>query len=309
MSGVEIDRPTVTSDVGSFAAPASASPPSASVALGTTSVTATDAAPIAAIRTQALTRRFGEVLAVDRLDLEVRAGELFGLLGPNGAGKTTTIKMLTTLLPPTDGAASVAGADIVHEAGLVRTRIGYIPQLISADGSLTGLENLQLSARLYHLRRQTRDERIPEVLRFMALGEAAHRLVRTYSGGMIRRLELAMAMLHRPAVLFMDEPTLGLDPTARAAVWDHVLRLREAEGTSILLITHYMDEADELCDRIAIMHVGRIAAIGTSDELKAHAGPGATLEDAFASLTGAGLDTGGSYRDVARTRRTASRLG
>jgi ABC-2 type transport system ATP-binding protein len=239
---------------------------------------ATTSDRIAAVRTRALTRRFGEIVAVDRLDLEIRAGELFGLLGPNGAGKTTTIKMLTTLLPPTSGSASVAGADIVHEAGLVRSRIGYVPQLISADGSLTGLENLQLSARLYHLSRQARDERIPEVLRFMALGEASDRLVRTYSGGMIRRLELAMAMLHRPAVLFMDEPTLGLDPTARTAVWDHVMRLREAEGTTILLTTHYMEEADELCDRMAIMHLGRIAAIGTPYELKAKVGPGATLE-------------------------------
>jgi ABC-2 type transport system ATP-binding protein len=264
---------------------------------------------IAAIRTDRLTRRFGEILAVDALDLEIRAGELFGLLGPNGAGKTTTIKMLTTLLPPSGGSATVAGADVTHESGLVRSRIGYVPQLISADGALTGLENIELSARLYHLSRQTRDQRIPEVVEFMALGEAVHRLARTYSGGMIRRLELAMAMLHRPAVLFMDEPTLGLDPTARTAVWDHVLRLREAEGTTILLTTHYMDEAEELCDRLAIMHRGRIAAIGSAADLEAEVGPGATLEDVFARLTGAGLDSGGTFRDIARARRTASRLG
>ncbi len=262
----------------------------------------------AAIRTHELTRRFDDVLAVDRLDLTVD-DEVFGLLGPNGAGKTTTIKMLITLLPPSAGTAEVAGYDVTHEAGLVRRSIGYVPQLLSADGALTGRENLELSAGLYHLPRAERASRIDQALRFMELDAVADRIVRTYSGGMIRRLELAQAMLHRPAVLFLDEPTVGLDPTGRDAVWARIGQLRERERTTILLTTHHMDEADALCDRVAIMHRGVVAVIGTPAELKAAVGPGATLDDVFRRATGADIDAGGTYRDVARTRRTASRLG
>ena len=261
----------------------------------------------AAIETEALTARFGDVVAVDALDLTVD-DEIFGLLGPNGAGKTTTIKMLITLLPPTSGTARVAGLDVVREASAVRQRIGYVPQLLSADGGLTGRENLDLSAGLYHLPGDRR-ARIAEALRFMDLEPVANRLVRTYSGGMIRRLELAQAMLHEPEVLFLDEPTVGLDPTGRDAVWDRVRELRARRGTTILLTTHHMDEADALCERVAIMHRGRIAAIGTPAELKARVGPGATLDDVFRHATGSAIDAGGTYRDVARTRRTASRLG
>ncbi len=262
----------------------------------------------AAVETIELTRRFGAVTAVDALNLTV-ADEVFGLLGPNGAGKTTTIKMCITLLPPTSGTARVAGHDIIADPGAVRRNIGYVPQLLSADGALTGRENLRLSAKLYHLPSRVRDERIAESLAFMGLVDAADRLVRTYSGGMIRRLELAQAMLHRPAVLFLDEPTVGLDPTARNAVWAHVRELREREGTTIVLTTHYMEEADELCDRVAIMHMGLVAAIGTPIALKAQIGPGASLDDVFAHYTGADIDSGGTFRDVARTRRTASRVG
>jgi ABC-2 type transport system ATP-binding protein len=261
-----------------------------------------------AIQTTDLTRRFGDVVAVDRLNLTVD-DEIFGLLGPNGAGKTTTIKMLITLLPPTSGDASVAGSDITHGADLVRRRIGYVPQLLSADGALTGRENLELSAALYHLPRAIRGTRIDEALRFMELDAAADRVVRTYSGGMIRRLELAQAMLHEPAVLFLDEPTVGLDPTGRDAVWARIRHLRERDGTTILLTTHYMDEADALCDRVAIMHHGVVAAIGTPSDLKAAIGPEATLDDVFRKATGTAIDAGGTYRDVTRTRRTASRLG
>ena len=264
---------------------------------------------VPAVRTHDLTRRFKDVVAVDRLDLEVGGDEIFGLLGPNGAGKTTTIKMLITLLPPTSGTALVAGHDVATDASAVRRRIGYVPQLVSADGALTGRENLELSARLHHLRGDERRERVADALRFMGLEDAADRLARTYSGGMIRRLELAQAMLHEPAVLFLDEPTVGLDPIARASVWEHVRRLRDRDGTAILLTTHYMDEADELCDRVAIMHAGTVRAIGSPAELKSGLGPDATLDDVFADLTGAGLETGGTYRDVARTRRTAHRLG
>ena len=261
-----------------------------------------------AIATHQLTRRFDEVVAVDRLDLTVD-DEVFGLLGPNGAGKTTTIKMLITLLPPTSGTAEVAGFDVARDAGAVRRRIGYVPQLLSADGALTGRENLELSAGLYHLPRAERAGRIEEALRFMEIDTVADRVVRTYSGGMIRRLELAQAMLHRPAVLFLDEPTVGLDPTGRDAVWARIRELRDLDRTTILLTTHHMDEADVLCDRVAIMHRGVVAAIGTPAELKAAVGPKATLDDVFRTATGTAIDAGGTYRDVARTRRTASRLG
>jgi ABC-2 type transport system ATP-binding protein len=260
-----------------------------------------------AVETQGLTRRFGELTAVDAVDLTID-DEVFGLLGPNGAGKTTTIKMLITLLPPSAGVARVAGLDVAREASRVRRRIGYVPQLLSADGALTGRENLELSAGLHHLS-PPRGPRITAALRFMDLEAAGDRLVRTYSGGMIRRLELAQAMLHEPEVLFLDEPTVGLDPTGRDAVWERVRDLRGRDGTTILLTTHHLEEADALCDRVGIMHHGRIVAIGTPRELKAEVGPRATLDDVFRRVTGSAIDTGGSYRDVARTRRTANRLG
>ncbi len=264
----------------------------------------------AAITTSGLTRRFGEVVAVDGLSLEVRPGEVFGLLGPNGAGKTTTIKMLITLLPPSGGRATVAGFDVASEPRQVRRSIGYVPQLLSADGALTARENLETTGRLYHLPTADRRRRTDEALRFMGLEAAADRLVRTFSGGMIRRLEIAQAMLHRPPVLFLDEPTVGLDPIARRAVWAHVRQLREEEGTTILLTTHYMDEAAELCQRVGIMHLGHLAALGTPESLAAEVGPGASLDDAFTHFTGTELEAeGGTYRDVARTRRTARRLG
>jgi ABC-2 type transport system ATP-binding protein len=266
-----------------------------------------------AIATHDLTRRFDALTAVDALNLDVQAGEVFGLLGPNGAGKTTTIKMLITLLPPTTGDATVAGHDIRHDPRLVRRSIGYVPQLLSSDGALTARENLMTSARLYHLPSAERRARIDEALKFMALESSADRLVRTFSGGMVRRLEIAQAMLHRPEVLFLDEPTVGLDPNARQAVWSHIRELREAEGTTIMLTTHYMDEAAELCGRVGFMHLGKLVALGTPAELSAQVGPGKNLDDAFTHFTGSGLsesgEQGGQFRDVARTRRTARRLG
>jgi ABC-2 type transport system ATP-binding protein len=262
----------------------------------------------AAIRTAQLTRRFRDLVAVDAVSIDVRAGEIFGLLGPNGAGKSTMIKMLTTLLPPTSGRAWVAGFDIASEPTIVRRHIGYVPQALSADGALTGYENLLVSSKLYGLPRVERPRRIGEALELVGLADAADQLVRQYSGGMIRRLEIAQAMLHRPTVLFMDEPTVGLDPVARRAVWEHVARLRDKFGTTILITTHYMDEADDLADRVAIMHQGRVAAVGAPGELKATVGPEATLDDVFVQFTGASIETGGTYRDVLRTRRTARRL-
>jgi ABC-2 type transport system ATP-binding protein len=263
----------------------------------------------AAIETTSLTRQFGALTAVDALSLEVRPGEVFGLLGPNGAGKTTIIKMLITLLPPTTGQACVAGHDVAREPRLVRRSIGYVPQLLSSDGALSARENLDISGRLYHIPAGERRQRIEDALEFMGLADVGNNLVRTFSGGMIRRLEIAQAMLHQPRVLFLDEPTIGLDPVARRAVWGHVRRLRDREGTTILLTTHYMDEAAELCDRVGIMHLGHLVALGTPEQLAAEVGPGASLDDVFTHFTGSDLDEGGTYRDVARTRRTARRLG
>ena len=256
-----------------------------------------------------LTKTFGEVTAVNSLTISLASGEAFGLLGPNGAGKTTVIKMLTTLLPPTSGSASIAGFDVVHKASTVRRFIGYVPQLLSADGALTGYENLKVFARLYDIPRAECSSRISDALEFMGLSDVSDALVRTYSGGMIRRLEIAQSMLHRPQILFLDEPTVGLDPTARHAVWERIGQLRADYGTTILLTTHYMDEAEHLCDRVAFMHLGRVTAISTPAELKASIGNnGATLDDVFEHYTGGTLKEGESYRETARTRRTTRRF-
>ncbi|WP_262029271.1 ABC transporter ATP-binding protein [Microvirga sp. Mcv34] len=257
------------------------------------------------IETRALTRQFGEILAVDGVSLEVQPHEIFGLIGPNGAGKSTLIKMLTTLLPPSSGAARVAGYDVERQPAKVRTHIGYVPQLLSADGALTAYENLLVSARLYLVPRSEREARIASALKLMGLEDAASRLVDGFSGGMIRRLEIAQSMIHEPEILFMDEPTVGLDPVARHAVWGHVRRLRERLGTTILITTHLMDEADELCDRIGVLHAGRLEEVGSPAELKGRMGPDATLEDVFAHVTGTEITSGGSYRDVRQTRASA----
>jgi len=261
------------------------------------------------VETQALTKRFRHLTAVDNLSISVQQGEMFGLVGPNGAGKTTVIKMLTTILPRTSGNALVGGYDIAKHSSLVRSVIGYVPQLLSADGALTAYENLLIFAKLYHIPRSEREGRIRDALSFMGLSEFADKMVREFSGGMIRRLEVAESMLHRPRVLFLDEPTVGLDPIARKNVWEHVQRLRSDYGTTILLTTHYMEEADELCDRIAIMHLGKVAAIGTPTELKASVGEGATLDDVFVHYSGYEVDSGGNWREVSSTRRVARRLG
>ncbi len=256
-----------------------------------------------------LTRRFGDLIAVDRLTLQVGSAELFGLLGPNGAGKTTTIKMLTTLLPPSSGRAVVAGHDVAREPTATRRAIGYVPQLISVDAQVTGYENLWVFARLYRIPREERDARIRDSLKFMGLSNVADELVRNYSGGMIRRLEIAQAMMHRPRVLFMDEPTVGLDPIARDAVWEQIELVRKTYGTSVVLTTHYMEEADRLCDRVGILHRGRLRALDSPAALKASLGtPGASLEDAFLHYAGEEVELSGSYRETGRTRRAAVRL-
>lgn len=261
-----------------------------------------------AVTISALTRRFGALTAVDRATFTVVSRSIFGLLGPNGAGKTTVIKMLTTLLSPTEGTAMVAGFDIVTQPRAVRNHIGYVSQMLSADGELTGYENLLISAKLYGVPARERKRRIDQAFEFMELGDSAHRMVGHYSGGMIRRLEIAQSMLHRPAVLFLDEPTVGLDPVARHSVWRRIRDLRSEFGTTILLTTHDMEEANRLCEVVAFMHQGKLAALGSPAELKAALGKDATLEDVFIRHTGTALSERGDYRDVARTRRTAERL-
>ncbi len=266
------------------------------------------------LETNALTRRFGALTAVDTLTISVEAGEVFGLLGPNGAGKTTAIKMLTTLLDPTSGSAKVCGFDVKKQSMKVRRNIAYVPQMLSADGSLTGYENLLVFSRLYDIPRREQKPRVLDVLSFMGLSEVADKLVRSYSGGMIRRLEIGQAMLHRPPMLFLDEPTVGLDPLARKAVWEHIERMRSDYNTTILLTTHYMDEADSLCGRVAIMHLGKVVAEGTPEELKRSVdGKKVTLDDVFTHYTGDVLDeaagTRRGYREVSRARRMARRLG
>ncbi len=264
----------------------------------------------AIIRVRDLVKKFGEHTAVNSISFEVEKGEVFGLLGPNGAGKSTTIKMLTTLLPTTAGNAWVNGFDVVHQTTAVRRSIGYVPQALSADSTLTGYENLLIFAKLYDLPRNKRVSRVEEVLSFVGLTDAGQQLVGKYSGGMIRRLEVAQALIHQPKVLFLDEPTVGLDPIARQAIWDHLMRLRAETDMTIFVTTHSMEEADSLCNRIGIMHRGEIAVIGTPDELKANVGgENPTLNDVFIHYAGDALESGGNYRETSRARRTANRLG
>jgi ABC-2 type transport system ATP-binding protein len=267
------------------------------------------AAAYLAVHTSKLTKRFGSYAAVSHLDLQIAYGRIFGLLGPNGAGKSTTIKMLITLLPPTSGTAAVAGFGVADSPLEVRRRIGYVSQMLSADGALTGYENLLLSSRLYGMPRREREGAIKKALKFIDLDEQASKLVKAYSGGMIRRLEIAQALLHRPAVLILDEPTIGLDPMARHAVWERLKALNKEMGMTILITTHDMEEADELCDELVILHRGKKVVSGRPEELKAALGADATLDDVFSRACGAVIQESGDFRSVNQTRRTARRLG
>ena len=222
-----------------------------------------------AIRTETLGKTFpGEVEAVRDVTLSVHEGEVYGFLGPNGAGKTTTMSMLTTLLRPTRGRAEVAGIDVNERPEAVRRRIGLVFQRSTADGGLTGRENVEIAAGLHGLSRSEARPRIREVLEKMDLTDAADRRVSTYSGGMQRRLELAVGTVHRPEILFLDEPTLGLDPQGRAGFWEYIRELRGTDGTTIFVTTHYLDEADQLADRVSIVDHGRIVITGSPSELK-----------------------------------------
>jgi ABC-2 type transport system ATP-binding protein len=223
---------------------------------------------VEAIAAEALRKRYEEVQALDGVSLSVQEGEVFGLLGPNGAGKSTTVKVLTTLTKPDEGRAEVAGFDVVHEPNKVRRSIGYVPQSSGVDRDATGRENLLLQGRVQGLGGARLHRRVDELLGQLGLADAADRVVRGYSGGMKRRLDVALGLVHSPRVLFLDEPTTGLDPEARAAMWQELEELARREALTILLTTHYMEEADQLANRLAIMSRGRIVVEGTPEELK-----------------------------------------
>jgi ABC-2 type transport system ATP-binding protein len=229
------------------------------------------------IKIKGLTKKYGNHAAVDNLTLDISENEVFGLLGSNGAGKTTTIHMLATLLKPSSGSATVNGYDIVNQPAKVRSSIGIVFQAPSSDDMLTGYENMQLHSLLYSVPRQTRKQRIDEVLELVGLTDRMHDQVKTYSGGMRRRLEIARGLIHKPKVIFLDEPTLGLDPASRETMWKYIQRLVEEEKMTIILTTHYMEEADMLCDRIGIIDKGRIVALDTPKGLKAGVGGGGDI--------------------------------
>ncbi len=270
--------------------------------------------PSPAVLVDDLIVRFGELEAVGGVSFAVAPGEVFGLLGPNGAGKTTTIRVLTTLLAPSEGRALVAGHDVHSDSLAVRASIGYIPQAISVDGALTAYENLDFYGRVTGVPGRERRERVAEAIETMELAPMLDRLARTLSGGMLRRLEIATALLNRPAVLFLDEPTVGLDPTARRMVWERLDALVAQAHTTIVVTTHLMEEAEQHCDRLAVIDHGRLVEQGEPGELlERHATE--SLEEVFIAVTGRAIDEDahddeeGRLSDVRAQRRVARRLG
>ncbi len=237
-----------------------------------------------AIDVKCISRKFGHLTAVDCVSFAVNKGEIFGFLGPNGAGKTTTISMLCTLLKPTSGTALISGHDVAKNPNLVRKEIGIIFQDPSLDDRLTVNDNLRFHGYLYHMKKETIEQRIPEVLELVELLDRRGEIVKKFSGGMKRRLEIARGLMHRPKILFLDEPTIGLDPQTRAAIWDYIVKMRNETGLSIFMTTHYMQEA-EICDRVAIIDHGKIVDIDSPAALKDKYHE-KTLEDVFLQLTG-----------------------
>ncbi len=252
-----------------------------------------------------LVKKFRDFVAVDSISFAVKRGEIFAFLGPNGAGKSTTIKMLTTLLKPTSGEVRVDGANPAQEKDRVRKSFGIVFQDPSLDDDLTALENMQYHAVLYKVPANIRDQRIEELLRFVELWDRRTDLVKHYSGGMKRRLEVARGLLHHPKILFLDEPTLGLDPQTRNHIWEYIKNINQKEGMTVFFTTHYMEEAERIAQRIAIIDHGKIIAVGTAGELKERTATG-SLEDAFLALTGKVIrDEEGSGLDRLRSMRRA----
>ncbi|HEX3889899.1 MAG TPA: ATP-binding cassette domain-containing protein [Verrucomicrobiae bacterium] len=243
------------------------------------------------VEVENLTKRFGDFVAVDSLNFNVEHGEIFGLLGPNGAGKSTLIRMLTTLVPPTSGTARVNGFDIIGDANGVRQSIGVIPQAMTSDLELSANENLTIFAKLYGIPREKRNRVIPQLLEEVDLTKWADKPVKMFSGGMRRRMEIARGLVHEPKIFFLDEPTTGLDPVSRVAVWEMLARLKRERDLTILVTTHYMDEADKLCDRIAIIDGGKMAALDSPLKLKASIPGKNILEASFSSVPQNWLET------------------
>ncbi|KAA0021694.1 ABC transporter ATP-binding protein [Antrihabitans cavernicola] len=265
-----------------------------------------------AVECRNLTHAYGDHTVVADLTLTIERGEVFGLLGPNGAGKTTTIRLLNTLMPVQTGSVQIFGFDVTTQAMDVRYNLGYVPQQLSIEAALTGRQNVAWFARLFDVPRNERKARVDDALGAMNLLDVADELAGTYSGGMVRRLELAQALVNRPALLVLDEPTVGLDPIARDSVWERVQDMRETYGMTVLLTTHYMEEADILCDRVALLHKGVLQTVGAPSELKSAIGPDASLEDVFRHYAGADLaeqSNEGGLRGVRSTRRSAQRMG
>ena len=254
------------------------------------------------VEVENLTKRFGEFVAVDSLSFAINHGEVFGLLGPNGAGKSTLIRMLTTLVPPTAGTARILGFDIVGAANDVRKSIGVIPQAMTSDLDLSAEENMGIFAKLYGLRREKRQRTIKELLKAVDLEQWADKPVKMFSGGMRRRLEIARGLVHEPKIFFLDEPTTGLDPVSRVAVWEMLTRLKGEHDLTILVTTHYMDEADKLCDRIAIIDHGKLAALDSPPKLKASIPGRNVLEVSFSDIPQDWLQTLKALPEVAEVK-------